>query len=101
MTAPSGWPGGSFEDLRSFEFGTDARDHFSPTRLLNVLPESRLLKNLRLVGDCDLPDDEPPAVALALPRGCAMIGNGSISLTWHMDTPASTNVFLDTPPARQ
>jgi hypothetical protein len=95
---PSGWSVGLFKGLRFFELGVNARDNLSPIHVLDVLQESRLLKNLRLVGDCDLPDDEPPAVALASLRSCAMIGNGAISLTWYMDTPASTNVFLSTPP---
>jgi hypothetical protein len=98
ITVPSGWPVGLFKDLRSFELGVNARYNISRIHVLDVLRESPLLENLRLVGDCDLLKDEPPAVALASLKNCALIGNEAISLIWYIDIPASTNVFLSTPP---
>jgi len=92
------WPIGLFKDLRSFELGVNAEDLISPILVLDVLRESPLLENLHLVGRCELPDDEPPAVSLPSLRNCTLIGNGALSLIWYMDIPASTNVVLSTSP---
>ena len=90
------WPIGLFKDLRSFELGVNAGDPISPILVLDVLRESPLLENLRLIGCCESPDGER-AVTLPSLGNCTMIGNGALSLIWYLDIPASTNVFLSTP----
>ena len=92
------WSAGLFKDLHSFEFDTNPEDPIPPGHVLEVLRESPLLENLHLVGHCALPDDEPPTVALPSLRNCTLIGNGAISLIWYMRIPASSNMFLSTPP---
>ena len=95
------WPTGLFKDLRSFDLGVDADDPICSTLVLDVLRESPLLENLRLVGSCELPHDEPSPVVLSSLKTCTLIGNEAlslISLICYMDIPPSTNVFLSTPP---
>jgi len=92
------WPIGIFKDLRSFELGVNAEDPIYPILVLDVLRKSPLLENLRLVGHCELPNDELPAVNLPSLRNCTLIGNGALSIIWYMDIPASTNVSLSTSP---
>ena len=93
------WPAGLFKDLRSLELGADADDVLSPTLVIDVLRESPLLENLRLIGNCNHLDEEPPAVVLPSLRNCTLIGIGAIFLIWYMDIPASTNVSLSSPPS--
>jgi len=92
------WPAGLFKDLRSLELGSDAYYAFDPTLVLDVLRESPLLENIRLIGHCSHFDEEPPAVALPLLSNCTLIGVGAIFLVWFMVIPASTHVSLCTPP---
>ena len=98
LATPTTWQIGLFKNLRSFELGVNPDRPISPTHVLDALRESPSLESFRLAGRCELPDEEPPAIALPSLRDCTLIGNGAISLIWYMDIPASTNVSLSTPP---
>ena len=89
------WPAGLFKDLRSLELGFDANGLLDPTLVLDVLRESPLLENLRLIGHCNHLD-ELSEVALPSLKNCTVIGVGALSLLSYIDIPASTNVFLCT-----
>ena len=89
------WPAGLFKDLRSLELGFDANGLLDPTLVLDVLRQSPLLENLRLIGHCNHLV-ELPEVALSSLKNCTVIGVGALSLLSYIDIPASTNVFLCT-----
>ena len=92
------WPFGLFRGIRSFELGAGPRAHFSPTHFLDVLRESPLVEDVRLVGTCLLSMEGPPTVALQSLKNCTLIRNGAINLVWYLDIPPTASVFLSTPP---
>jgi len=91
------WPAGLFKDLRSLELGFDTDGLLDPTLVFDVLRESPLLENLRLIGHCNHLV-EPPEVALPSLKNCTLIGVGALFLLLFIDIPASTNVFLRAQP---